>query len=57
MAGAIGVAAVLAAARLTKVICPYCGHVQRFAPTPDPPDRVCPRCGRRFAQPVPPQRR
>ncbi|HEU4729877.1 MAG TPA: hypothetical protein VFT22_18400 [Kofleriaceae bacterium] len=52
MAGAIGVAEVLLTARLIKITCPWCRHVQRVGRTPIP-NRVCSRCGRRVARPLP----
>ena len=50
MAGAISVAAVLAARHL-KIACPYCDHVQRVARKPVA-YRVCARCRRPFTDPA-----
>jgi len=52
MAGAIGVAAVLAA-RLVKVICPHCHHVQRVARA-SVAYRPCSRCRAKLPDPVAP---
>lgn len=49
MAGAIGIAAVLAA-RHIKLTCPHCGHVHRVSRKPVA-YRLCPRCRRPFADP------
>jgi ribosomal protein S27E len=51
VAGAIGIAAVLAA-RFIEITCPHCGHVKRVERKPAA-RRVCPRCRRQFADPVP----
>jgi len=51
MAGAIGVAAMLAA-RFVQITCPHCGHVKRVESKPAA-RRVCPRCRRQFPDPLP----
>jgi ribosomal protein L37AE/L43A len=55
MAGALGIAAVLNA-RLIKVVCPHCGHMQRVERRPLG-HRLCDRCQQRFPDPVASRRR
>ncbi|HEY6179037.1 MAG TPA: hypothetical protein VIX73_31505 [Kofleriaceae bacterium] len=55
MAGAIGIAAVLAA-RLIKIICPHCGYIQRVE-RKSVAYRLCSRCRAKFPDPLAARRR
>jgi transposase-like protein len=50
MANPIALAAALA--RLAKIKCPYCKHEKRVPRKPLPEFRICPKCKRRYPDPL-----